>query len=62
MIGPILFTQTFATFIGAQRDWHLPGAPFLLSALLLASSLAVAWRVMATYLQSVPAPSPRAAD
>ena len=35
LIGPILFTQTFATFIGAHRDWHLPGAPFLLSALLL---------------------------
>ena len=55
LIGPILFTQTFATFIGAHRDWHLPGAPFLLSAMLLVVSLAVALRVMATRLQSVPA-------
>jgi DHA1 family tetracycline resistance protein-like MFS transporter len=55
LIGPLLFTQTFAAFIGAHRDWHLPGAPFLLSATLLVCSLAVALRVMATRLQSVPA-------
>jgi DHA1 family tetracycline resistance protein-like MFS transporter len=30
LFGPGLFTLTFATFIGAWRDWHLPGAPFLL--------------------------------
>jgi DHA1 family tetracycline resistance protein-like MFS transporter len=58
LIGPILFTQTFATFIGPHRDWHLPGAPFLLSALLLVSALTVALRVMATRLQSVPAANP----
>jgi DHA1 family tetracycline resistance protein-like MFS transporter len=51
LIGPLLFTQTFASFIGAHRDWHLPGAPFLLSALLIVGSLAVALRVMATRLQ-----------
>jgi DHA1 family tetracycline resistance protein-like MFS transporter len=56
LIGPLLFTQTFAIFIGAHRDWHLPGAPFLLSALLIVGSLAVAWRVMAaTRLQPAPA-------
>jgi MFS transporter, DHA1 family, tetracycline resistance protein len=55
LIGPLLFTQTFATFIGAHRDWHLPGAPFLLSAILLVTSLAVALRVMATRLQTAPA-------
>jgi MFS family permease len=27
LIGPGLFTLTFAGFIGAGRDWHLPGAP-----------------------------------
>jgi DHA1 family tetracycline resistance protein-like MFS transporter len=58
LIGPILFTQTFATFIGSHRDWHLPGAPFLLSAVLLVGSLAVALRVMATRLQGVPAANP----
>lgn len=58
LIGPLLFTQTFASFIGAHRDWHLPGAPFLLSAILLVSSLTVALRVMATRLQTAPAANP----
>lgn len=59
LVGPLLFTQIFATFIGAHRDWHLPGAPFLLSALLLVGSLTVALRVMATTrLQSVPVANP----
>ena len=35
LIGPFVFTQTFATFIGAQAPLSLPGAPFLLAALLL---------------------------
>lgn len=58
LIGPLLFTQTFALFIGTHPEWHLPGAPFLLSALLLVTSLTVALRVMATRLQSVPAANP----
>ena len=45
LIGPILFTSTFAAFIGAQRAWHLPGAPFLLAALLLLVGSFLAWRV-----------------
>lgn len=55
LIGPLLFTQTFASFIGPHRNWHLPGAPFLVSALLIVGSLAVALRVMATRLQAAPA-------
>src|SRR5262249_27130547 len=45
MIGPGLFTLTFASFIGTHRDWRLPGAPFLLAALLMAVALVLAWRV-----------------
>jgi DHA1 family tetracycline resistance protein-like MFS transporter len=45
MIGPGLFTLTFASFIGAHRDWRLPGAPFLLAALLMVMALVLAWRV-----------------
>ena len=45
MIGPGLFTGTFAAAIGNHPDWHLSGAPFFLAALILAMSLAVAWRV-----------------
>jgi MFS transporter, DHA1 family, tetracycline resistance protein len=51
LVGPILFTQTFAIFIGAYSGWHLPGAAFLLSALLLACATVLALRVMATRLQ-----------
>jgi DHA1 family tetracycline resistance protein-like MFS transporter len=45
LIGPGLFTQVFAFFIGAGAAWHLPGAPFLLAALLLAAAAVVAMRV-----------------
>lgn len=45
LFGPGLFTVTFASFIGERADWHLPGAPFLLSAGLLVVALLVGWRV-----------------
>ncbi|MGH7258014.1 MAG: MFS transporter, partial [Nitrospiraceae bacterium] len=44
MIGPILFTQTFAIFIGPLAGWHLPGAPFLLASLVLLLAMGVGWR------------------
>jgi MFS transporter, DHA1 family, tetracycline resistance protein len=45
LIGPALFTQAFAIFIAEASPWHLPGAPFLLAALLVAGATALAWRV-----------------
>jgi DHA1 family tetracycline resistance protein-like MFS transporter len=48
IVGPGLFTFTFAAFIGPVANWHLPGAPFLLAAFLLLAALAVAWRVTRT--------------
>lgn len=44
MIGPIIFTNTFAAFIGPERDWHAPGAPYLLAALMLVVATVLAWR------------------
>lgn len=44
LIGPGLFTQTFALFIGPRAGWHLPGAPFLLASFLLLLGMALAWR------------------
>ena len=41
LLGPALFTQTFAAFIGPERAWHLPGAPFLLAAALLTIAIGV---------------------
>jgi DHA1 family tetracycline resistance protein-like MFS transporter len=43
LIGPILFTQSFAYFIGPRAAWHLPGAPFLLASLMMLSAAAIAW-------------------
>jgi DHA1 family tetracycline resistance protein-like MFS transporter len=48
LIGPGLFTQAFALFIGAQAGWHLPGAPFLLASLLLFVGIVIAWRATRT--------------
>jgi MFS transporter, DHA1 family, tetracycline resistance protein len=47
LFGPGLFTWTFASFIGPLSGWELPGAPFLLAALLLACAMGVASQVTA---------------
>jgi MFS transporter, DHA1 family, tetracycline resistance protein len=44
LIGPVVFTQTFAVFIGAHANWGLPGAPFLLAAALIFGAMLLAWR------------------
>jgi len=41
LFGPVVFTQAFALFIGAGI--HVPGAPFLLAAMLVAAAAGVAW-------------------
>ncbi len=48
MIGPGLFTLTFAGAISPGREARLPGAPFLLASALLAIAVVVASRVTAT--------------
>jgi DHA1 family tetracycline resistance protein-like MFS transporter len=44
LLGPGLFAQTLAYSIGSER-WHLPGAAFLLAALILALAMIIAWRI-----------------
>lgn len=44
LIGPTVFTQTFAVFISARSEWFFPGAPFLLAALLVFAAMLLAWR------------------
>jgi MFS transporter, DHA1 family, tetracycline resistance protein len=44
LIGPIVFTETFAVFVSTRADLGLPGAPFLLAALLLFCAMLLAWR------------------
>jgi DHA1 family tetracycline resistance protein-like MFS transporter len=45
LIGPSIFTLTFAQFAGPWRSLGLIGAPWLLAALFYTVSLAIAWRV-----------------
>jgi DHA1 family tetracycline resistance protein-like MFS transporter len=45
LLGPTLFTHTFAKFINPATALHLPGAPFLLAALLLFAAMLNALRV-----------------
>jgi DHA1 family tetracycline resistance protein-like MFS transporter len=57
LLGPFLFTLTFAWFIGAQAPLKLPGAPFLLASALLLLALLIAVRVTAAMTRGVGANS-----
>jgi MFS transporter, DHA1 family, tetracycline resistance protein len=48
LVGPFLFTLTFAYFIGNQAPLKLPGAPFLLAAVLMVLALLIAERTLAS--------------
>jgi len=47
LVGPFLFTLTFAWFISPQAPVKLPGAPFLLASALLVLALLIAARTLA---------------
>jgi MFS transporter, DHA1 family, tetracycline resistance protein len=55
LLGPMLFAQIFASAIVAHREWHVPGAPFYLSSLLVLAAIFVTLRVSATRPGDVPA-------
>jgi DHA1 family tetracycline resistance protein-like MFS transporter len=46
LVGPFLFTLTFAWFIGATAPAKLPGAPFLLASVLLVLAFVIAARTL----------------
>ena len=46
LLGPFLFTLTFAYFIGGQAPVELPGAPFLLASMLVLLALGIAMRTL----------------
>ena len=52
VFAPLAFAGTFGLFISQRAPAHLPGAPWLLAALLLFSALVVGWR----YAREQPAP------
>ncbi|WP_225767942.1 hypothetical protein [Inquilinus sp. Marseille-Q2685] len=45
MIGPVLFTQSFALGIAPGAGLESPGLPYGLAAALLAMALVLAWRI-----------------
>jgi DHA1 family tetracycline resistance protein-like MFS transporter len=45
MLGPGLFSLTFAYAIRPELGVTLPGAPFFLAGLMLLTAAVVAWRV-----------------
>ena len=45
LIGPGLFTLSFALAIRPELGLQAPGTPFVIAALLLLASMAIAWRV-----------------
>jgi MFS transporter, DHA1 family, tetracycline resistance protein len=47
LLGPFLFTLTFAYFIGGEAPFKLPGAPFFLASALLLLALAISVRTLA---------------
>jgi DHA1 family tetracycline resistance protein-like MFS transporter len=53
LFSPFVFTFTFATFINPRIGVHLPGAPFLLAALLLVAAFSLAVRVTANARRDV---------
>jgi DHA1 family tetracycline resistance protein-like MFS transporter len=56
LMGPSLFTLTFAYFIGPHSPMHLPGAPFYVaSALVLIALLVAAGTLTGAKLQAAPA-------
>lgn len=54
MAGPLLFTQIFTIAISPRTSLHLPGAPYFLAAILLASSLLLADLVTRASTASAP--------
>ena len=53
LIGPTVFTQTFAAFISIRADWGLPGAPFLLAAVFVFAGMLLAWRTTSSLTVAV---------
>lgn len=47
VFGPFVFSQIFAFFIGPTTPLHLPGAAFVLSAILLGLGFVLGWRATA---------------
>src|SRR5204863_7243761 len=57
LIGPGLFSWTYAWFISPQRSFHLPGGPYFLAAAMLFTAM-----LMSTRIAQPPKPAPIPAE
>jgi DHA1 family tetracycline resistance protein-like MFS transporter len=57
IVGPAIFAGSFGWFIDPRASVHLPGAPWFIAALLLATAVLIAWR----HARPVPLPAAEAA-
>jgi DHA1 family tetracycline resistance protein-like MFS transporter len=49
LIGPTVYSESYAYFAAPHRGWSVPGAPFLISAaLLLIAAMLATWRIVVT--------------
>jgi MFS transporter, DHA1 family, tetracycline resistance protein len=58
MLGPGLFTFTFAFFIDPKKSWNIPGAPWYLGAFLLFVAAAMSTRIPRAVAEREPAAMP----
>lgn len=57
IIGPGLFTFTFAYFIDTKHGWNIPGAPWYLAALLLFIAMIMSTRIPRVSAEAEPIPA-----
>ena len=62
VLGPAIFTLIYAFFIGRQAPFQLPGAPFILAALLMLLAASVAIRFGRDEIHRLPSSSDEEAD
>lgn len=60
VFGPFIFSQIFAFFISPGTPVHLPGAAFILSAILLALGFVLGWKATADLHPMTPDPAAHA--
>ena len=58
IIAPMLYASIFGLFISDRAPVHLPGMPFLVAGVFLATGVAVAWRFARPGKAPVAAPAP----
>jgi DHA1 family tetracycline resistance protein-like MFS transporter len=52
LVGPGLFTLTFAVFMDTERAWFFPGAAWMLGGLLVAAAVPLAWLATRSHSRS----------